>query len=102
MLWCSLRISFVFSSYSLRILRWYAPRRYGRSSEPLHGADRLGWAVVQRDPRSAVQFGQDPRMAVITLVACAADVRISFSVKKLSRVVDLHGPPAFSGGQQVL
>ena len=102
MLWCSLRISFVFSSYSLRILRWYSPRRCGRSSESLHGADRLGWAVVQRDPRSAVQLGQDPRMAVVTFVARAVGVRISFSPKKLSRVVDLHGPPAFSGGQQVL
>ena len=102
MLWCSLRISFVFSSYSLRILRWYSPRRWGRSSEPLHGAENLGWAVVQRDPRSAVQLGQDPRMAEVSLVACAVGVRISFSPKKLSRVVDLHGPPAFSGGQQVL
>ena len=41
-------------------------------------------------------------MAVVALVACAVGARISFSPKKLSRVVDLHGPPAFSGGQQVL
>ena len=41
-------------------------------------------------------------MAVITFVACAAGVRILFSAKKLSRVVDLHGSPAFSGGRQVL